>query len=414
MISDEIEIITFREKRGHRIKMTSVHADYLLRELATGDSMVSSLEPHGTRITLAIREGVDFSKRSVEQILRYWVVLPVCYVEYNEHGKDSVRIGFDSPSQALEYYLGQRAREMGYQAWKTEVVSKHQILDGGSYEIAMAVYSDWFPQKSFLRLSLKDFPAVCLEGICVSEKFPGFESDRPNSMDVLAMVSVRGVSELRTTVSRYGLEDDDASLALGKACSNMMFEHVSDEVKRISMGKGSPLSRASTAGNWLSQDMRHIVGSKLLDHVNILRSKLPTLVIESTDHNKKNSSERKLVSFEELANTTHFWTIESRLVDSLGIISRDLGRELSLNEFLNALAPDLSELRYSPIVLDAHLFSEELLAAYHPVAVEFSRRHQQTVIQWETGGIKNIDHRQHFEEDQMFAEQVEVEYKKSK
>jgi molecular chaperone HtpG len=382
MISDDIEIITFRQKCGHRIKMTSVHADYLLRELAPGDPSVASIEPHGTRVTLIVREGVDFSKRPVEEILQYWVVLPSCQVDYQEPGKEALRIGFASPKEALEYYLHQEAKELAMDSWKPEVISKRCVVDGGSYEIAMAVESGWFPEKSFAWLLRKKLPAVCLEGICVSESFPGFSFD-PEGRRFAALVSVRGVRGLRTTVSRYGLEEDEFSFMLGKVCSEMMFDHVRDEVERIAKAKGRPLSRASTAGKWLSSDLLRMVGPKLHDHVVTLRAKLATLVLEvTTAPNEMPKSERRLVSATELRELPHFWTIESRLVDSLGIISRDLGRELSLNEFLHALAPDLEELRYSPIVPDAHLFSDDVLASHHPALAQFSRRHQQTAIKW--------------------------------
>ena len=98
--------------------MTSVHADYLLRELPAGESMVAGLEPHGTRVTLIVREGVDFTKRSVEQILRYWVVLPACQVEYRELGKDSIRIGYDSPAQALNHFIEKAAKDERRKEWK--------------------------------------------------------------------------------------------------------------------------------------------------------------------------------------------------------------------------------------------------------------------------------------------------------
>jgi molecular chaperone HtpG len=159
----------------------------------------------------------------------------------------------------------------------------------------------------------------------------------------------------------------------------MIFEHVSDEVKRISTTDGSPLSRASTAGHWLSSDLLEMLGPKLRTHVQGLRNDLPILVLESAGADGR-PGERKLVTFAELSGMHNFWTLESRLMDSLGIISRDLGKELSLGEFLHALAPDLQQQKYSPIISDAHLFRDELIESYHPVSVEFSRNNQQTAI----------------------------------
>jgi hypothetical protein len=77
-----------------------------------------------------------------------------------------------------------------------------------------------------------------------------------------------------------------------------------------------------------------------------------------------------------------FWTIESRLVFYLGTISRDLGKELSLNEFLGTLAPELRDSRISNLVPDAHEFSEQILSSHTIENVEFSRSNQQTMVKW--------------------------------
>ncbi|PKN65905.1 MAG: hypothetical protein CVU57_08945 [Deltaproteobacteria bacterium HGW-Deltaproteobacteria-15] len=384
MISDDIEIVTFRQPLGHRIRMTSVHADYLLRELPAGDPVVASVEPHGTRVTLTIREGVDLTKRSVEQILRYWIVLPTCLVEYRERGKAPVRIGYDSPADALNKIL-ERAVETGWAPAKgIEVISKRRDVDGASYEMAIPVQSTWYPERTFFPIRSSEFPSVCIEGICVSESLPGYAKAERHEGNGVALVSVRGVRGLRTTVSRYGLEEDDESLTLGKICCEMIFEHIRDELLRISNETGKPLSRASTAGKWLSSDLFKMVQKKeLLDYLQQLLSQLPMMVLEAHATVEGSSpEERRLVTPAALRSIAHFWTIESRLVDSLGIISRDLGREVSLNEFLHALAPDLEELHYSPIVSDAHLFSEHILTHHRAVMVKFNRLYQQTAIQW--------------------------------
>lgn len=108
MISDDIEIITCchspQGSVGHRIRMTSVHAEYLLKQLESGDPELKGLEPHGTRVKLRLRETVDLSEKSIVDILRYWVILPSCQVLYVESGRESQRIGFDSPAAALTYF----------------------------------------------------------------------------------------------------------------------------------------------------------------------------------------------------------------------------------------------------------------------------------------------------------------------
>lgn len=388
MISDDIEIVTFRGTSGHRIKMTSVQADYLLRELAPGDPILGDLEPHGTRVTLTVREGVNLEERSVESILRYWVVLPACPVRYREAGHERVRVGYDSPSEALSSFVDEYAKGNGLDRSRFEVIAKQRTVDGGTYEMALAVEASWFPERQFAAIEWRGVPAVCIEGVCVSEDLPGFRSALGPKCAAVALVSVRGVRSLRTTVSRYGLEEDDASARLGEICGEMMFEHVRDELQRIASGKGKPLSRASTAAQWLSTRLvsMSLRRGRLEAHLEVLRESLPMLVLESRGAAADPEAvDRRLVSIQDLRAIESFWTIEARLVDSLGIISRDLGREVSLAEFLRALAPDLEQLRHSPIVPDAHVFGLEIMGSHCPAEVRFSRRNQQTSIRWVPG-----------------------------
>ena len=48
MISDDIEIVTYKAEMGYRIRLTSVQSDYLLKKIESGDRLLKDLEPHGT------------------------------------------------------------------------------------------------------------------------------------------------------------------------------------------------------------------------------------------------------------------------------------------------------------------------------------------------------------------------------
>jgi hypothetical protein len=418
MISDDIEIVTFKKNLGHRIRMTSVHADYLLRDLQPGDGKLDGLEPHGTRVTVIVREGDKLKDVAVEKILRYWIVLPACKVDYSEAEKHPVAIGFQSPAEALRNYYEEAAKGGQKISEDLEIISKRQVVAGGEYVMAMAVSSGWLPEKAFEPLRLEARSAVCIEGISVSEALPGFAVPKSSRRDygLGALVSVRGVRGLRTTVSRASLEEDEEFVKVGKICAEMLFEHVADEVKRISGENGKPLSRASSAGKWLCHDLLRQVQSESIQlHINALRRKLPVIVMESGEMIASGPKpQRTLVSPESLSKGSHFWTIESRLVDSLGTISRDLGRELSLNEFLGALAPDYAALRYSPILPDAQIFSSDILEHLYPALVQFSRGHQQTAIKWVPGKglLCGKTSRDSLFDETTFADGLRKEYQK--
>jgi molecular chaperone HtpG len=387
MISDDVEIVTCRASKGYRIRMTSVQADYLLRELPARDSKLEGLAPHGTRLTLVIRESVNFKKRSVADILRYWIILPECRVEYVEEGKEAESIGFTSAAESLEYSWRMAAKADAASQAKLEFVTRRAEFtpDGpappGSYELATAVEVGWYPERPFAQRRNVDQPAVCVEGIRVANALPWFDSP-DEERRLSSLLSIRNNRLVRTTVSRSALEQDEGYDRLGGLCVTLLAEYIRDEVDRIARLPGRPLSQASSACYLLSQRLRNASERKGRATLDDALKRLPAVVVEGlAGHSTGPCSERTFISREELRHLKEFWTMESRLVEYLGIIGRDLGRELSLGEFLRLLAPDYTNLRY-PLVLDASQFLMDLERTHRPEMLEFSRRHLLTTIQW--------------------------------
>ena len=84
--------------------MTSVHAKYLLKEIAPGDPLLEGLAPHGTRVRLRLRDKGFLKDRTIKEIVQYWVVLPACKVLYSDKDSPPESIGFASPTEALNAY----------------------------------------------------------------------------------------------------------------------------------------------------------------------------------------------------------------------------------------------------------------------------------------------------------------------
>jgi molecular chaperone HtpG len=375
MISDDIEIVTCKKEGGFRIKMSSVQGSYLLKKLDPGNEVLESLEPHGTRVKLKIRQTIDLDKMSVLDIIRYWVILPECKVIFIEKDKTEVHIGFEASSEAL------RSFSTSESAFETKTTSKN--INGAFYELSYVVESNRYaPFKNFglLDTNNSDIPAVCIEGIRADKNLPGFtEKVRVNSI-----LSIKGNRTLQTTVSRTSLERDEEYKNIGMICSELFCQHIKEEVERISQQNGEPLSQASTSGLRISNRLLSFIeDEEISEYITKLTEKILIIVLETTNHDGMNETFRKLISKEELKSLTSFWAIESRLVDSLGIISRDLGRELSLNGFLGKLAPELIDNRISPILPDAHLFTDLITESHKLSKVEFSQKNQQTVMKWE-------------------------------
>jgi molecular chaperone HtpG len=166
MVSDDIEIITVKAQKGHRIRMTSVKSTYLLRELDPGDPLMGGIEPHGTLVTLRLRDTVDLDKGNVEGILQHWIILPECPVNYIEIGRPLKSSGHQSISEAqLAGFHSRRAVSKQYEGQQTtqdrkvEVVVKAKEMSSsplaegplrGRFELAFAVNQGYFPEREFV------------------------------------------------------------------------------------------------------------------------------------------------------------------------------------------------------------------------------------------------------------------------
>ena len=401
MISDDIEILTVQGGKGYRVKMTSVHSDYLLRELGADDPLLAGLGAHGTRVSLRLRNSIDLQKRSVRDIVFHWVVLPECRVEYLEEGdeaseRDAERVGYASVQEALEEFYRdelQKRHSKKKSWWEAELefaYKRREVEDdiqsasspGGSVEVGFAVRRSWGRGRS-LEDRVEGLPLVCIEGIRASGAVPWYGDS------IGSIVSVRGNRQLRTTVSRADLEQDKEYERLGALVSDCLVEHVIDEVQQTvegEKGQGS-LSQASSAARWHTKDLVDKAdGVEAREYVNQSIRQVPMLVIESVEAQDDGSRlpKRRLISPEELEALQEFWTVESRLVDSLGIVSRDLGREVSLHEFLLTLAPERRELHLSPLFADAHHFGDHLLRTHEMTLVRIHAETRQTAILWST------------------------------
>jgi molecular chaperone HtpG len=378
MISDDIEIITKRgQGPGYRIRMSSVHADYLLKEIPEGDPLLKDIGINGTKITMRLRSSVDLDKKNVLDIIKHWITLPPCDVEYIDNElKTPIKIGFDSVADVLNHYLsdGQRKTKVDY-----EIITRKKVIEKETYELAFAVRSNSF-EKIFYPSNRNSIPKVCIEGIRTGENLPGFYLHSERS--ICAVLSVSGNGKFRTTVSRADLEEDEEFNRVALMCAEMLFSHVEEEVQEVSTRKGTPLSRSSTAGQWIYESLKRSVSNRIVrEYLDSLFHELPLVVIEERT-SSDGANNKKLVSQNELNIYDSFWTIESRLVDNLGVISRDIGRELNFNEFLDKFAKGVLSQEISPIVFDPQYYSRMILNTHQVDFVEFSRQYQHTLVKW--------------------------------
>ncbi len=379
MVSDNVEIRTWKGGLGHRIRMSSVHADYLLKELHEADRMGNENGEHGTTVSLILRPSVDLSERTILDIVKHWVVMPACEVVYEEKGKPLEHIGFSSPSEALRHFLFETGEDETGRRDQTnvDIESRELTIEGAQYELAFAVKRVLTPERNFVTSRATKAPGTCLEGIRVDATLPGFKKSA-------AILSVKNNRAFRTTVSRDTLERDDEYFRVADLCTSMFHEYISDEVTRIQGGQGHPLSQASTAARWLMRTLKKVAASpKTVKLIDRSYCSIPHVVLEThATATSSSAPSRKLISLDNMSSRDEFWTIDARVVDYLGVISRDLGRELSFGEFLSGIAPDLLDPAMSPVISDAYHYREQIATTHHCEIAKYSKRHQQTAVKW--------------------------------
>jgi molecular chaperone HtpG len=380
MVSDNIEIVTYRGEEGRRIRMTAVQAEYLLKELQSGDPQLEGLEPHGTRVRLILRPTVNLAKNSILDILRYWIILPACDVIYLEFEQEQKKIGFENLNDAIRYLYRQPDSEPGRSEQIYEAISVSPISsDGESYQLSFLVWKDMVSTQTLLMRNEGRASAVCVEGIRVDRALPGFTPELP------CLLSVRNNRKFRTTVSRSNLEHDEEYFKVSDICTKALFNFIRSEVERIAAQPGEPLLQASSAGRLAGRSIFQMIrAAETRRTAQHLYNNLPLVVVEESNQETNSvKGTRSLKSINEVEQLSQFWTIESRTVDYLATISRDIGRELSITEFLGSLAPELQDPRLKTVVAEAHLFSGYLLNSHYVESAEFSRKHQRTLLRWE-------------------------------
>jgi hypothetical protein len=390
MISDDIEILTIRDGKAFRLRMTSAHADYLLNPLDPESHKVRNLRPHGTRVRLRVRKTVDLERRGIRDILRHWMILPECPVFYNALGKKE-RIGFESVEAALR--SGLPAHTGG--GTDVAVSFREEDSQGRAYDLAIGVReSSFVPERSFVTLrdpeprlgrpTAEDqlallLPAVCVEGVRVDNRIPGIGGR------IAALLSVKGNRSFRTTVARDGLERDEEYDAVAKKSMELFFGHIRSEVDRISRSSGTPLSQASSAVRWLTSSFvqsSHMHGRDAVSkYLESLLSDLPSVVVENIEVGESRIV-RRLLSTNQIREMDYFWTLESRAFDYLGIISRDLGREIEIHSFIESIGVDLEGLPLTPLVADASMHASWILNEFETESVSMGLARQYTRIKW--------------------------------
>jgi len=345
MISDEIEVITkaAEDKQARNLSIRSLNGKYLIRMLDSGDpSLPEILKTHGTRIQLRLRAGVEIP--ALKRIAEFWILFPECEVTVKIDDTPGVRIGYESPKEALEdtlkkagYVLCVAEPEEYTQAYRVDQVQRDGLRVAYALQWQPA-YKNWaFANLNRLLLNQPGQQpahptAVCVHGVRVESTSPGFAGQ-----DLLAISDISGPKSPATNVARSNLETGVLVDEMFSKIYGIYAEHISSEIQKMSTFRGVSVSAAASEGRYLSGSLQGPLAINQCPTARmLLNEKLKTIPFLTIDKADK----RSLVSLAGLDMNDGFWSVEGSAYKSAEDFMRRMQSDASIRKLATFLQSD--------------------------------------------------------------------------
>ncbi len=373
MISNNIEILSVHpdEEMAHQISLPSATQRYLIKTLPKDHEDIKAIGPHGTQVRLVVRPSAKLHE--IENILRYWIVLPKCTVTLTEDDGALKEIGFDNPKEALTFYI----KQLSVNTPMKENIEIKQSLSTTGINLAYAIrFLRWFKvwhlltRYSYWRSPdleenpLLIPPGVCVEGIRVSSQPPGYSHDGP-----WALANLSGVNAPRTNVVRSDLEQSKELKTTYAVVYKILGNHICKEFERIAKSGGG-ITKASIEAHF----MMHALSDNALDKKEIENciDSLPVFTIEE-------SSGRKIVSRKELQEFETVWTVDSLLIDRLDGLCESMDVNYSSAEIIKRLTgKDTHKICFPRIIGQ----SNEVLRGFEIKSISIDLEDMSITLEW--------------------------------
>jgi hypothetical protein len=389
MISDEIEVITKvpEEKQARNLSIRSLNGKYLIRLLDPNEEgFPELLRTHGTRVQLKVRAGVEIP--DIKQIAEFWILFPECELTVKIDNSPKVRIGFESPRQALEETL----RRAGYNlssAEPEEYVQAYRVVEKqrDGLRVAFALqwqpaYKNWaFASPGRVLVNQPGQPqmppnAVCVHGVRVESTSPGFAGQDP-----LAICDIKGPKSPATNVARSNLESGVLVDEMFSKIYEIYAGHITGEIHEMSTKRGLSTSTAASEGRHLSGSLRQPIPENQCPGAGKLLSKqlktIPCLTLDKAD-------KRSLVSPAELDREEGFWTVEGGAYSSAEEFLKRTPSGVSLAKLVSLLGADNLTPHGSVLggYAESTLVRELILDDFEVDRIEFVKPARQANLHW--------------------------------
>lgn len=382
MVADSVQITTCSpdDEMARQISLRSVHGKYLIKLLnKISERPEIGVWPHGSSVKLTLRSTAEIG--DVLAVAQNWLLFPRCNVEVKIDNEAPIKVGFNTPKDALEYYITRP--DFLSTRGKTDY-SVRQVQDGGVTLAYVVESDDLFKDWTFVQLGdrrsflteeeKKPYVATCIEGVGVEFNTPGFRSST-----ILSIANIVGKGAPKTNVARTMLEDTSEYREALKKIYKLYCKHIIDEIERLSKSEEYSLSRAIEQAPYIAHPLispqAEIVRHQLL---NDELDKVPFILLEE---NKKRHS----ISIEKLKTLQTYWTINSPLTSSVEFFVREAPRDISASIILENLQDESSSLPEGITMCNfgnSKYIEKTIRAHFQPSAVEADERNRRLTINW--------------------------------
>lgn len=331
LVADDIEILTCSSETGeaNRVFFRNVDGKYLLKTVEKSD-VPEWIKNHGTMIKLHLRENQKVDQ--LEYNLKKWIVFPYCDVELLKDNNTPIRIGYSSPKEAIEDYLGNNSIEVG-----SNITVKEVEIEG--IKIAYALrYREYFQEYSLVEFSRRNYydntlerpvpVGVCFEGIRIADNTPGYRHDT-----FLIIMNSNNNKIVKTNVARSSVEDNEGREQLLRIIYSVYKQYIDEQIKTFVERGKSPAWIASEVKYLISQLVNPNRNENSLEKMEIFEQvfgDLNAILFED-------SSNRKLVSVNFIKKLDKINLSESNMINAAEYLLKETKSNISLTGLVNTI-----------------------------------------------------------------------------
>lgn len=340
LVANDVEILTNSTEceEANLITLRNVDGKYLLKKIKKSE-LENKISSHGTTVKLHVRE--EISLDNIKNELKKWILFPYCDVFFQKNDEQEVRIGYNSPREAIENYLSQ-----GVISINENIVVKEETVEGITLAYAVR-YSEYLQEYSLVENDLSNYSyeelnmpvpiGVCFEGVRVSDNTPGFKM-----RNFIAIMNSNNSKIAQTNVARSSIEDNSSKEELLKIIYGIYKKFVLDQI--------DSLLKRNYSLSWISGEVKYLIDplfhlrrqrelhdTEWIENVEVLKSVFSELEGILFEENK----ERKLVSAKYIQSKDIINFVESNLISAAESLLRETKGNITLNKLANTLSGEL-------------------------------------------------------------------------